>query len=73
MGLSSLYVFVGISVGILLATLCQSQQQVVLTTFFINGAIVWGDRTHRNHATLFSVPLLVQSIASLDCVVRLRR
>jgi ABC-2 type transport system permease protein len=36
MGLSGLYVFVGISVGILLATLCQSQQQVVLTTFFIN-------------------------------------
>jgi ABC-2 type transport system permease protein len=35
-GLSGLYVFVGISVGILLATLCQSQQQVVLTTFFIN-------------------------------------
>lgn len=34
--LSSLYVFVGIGVGILLATLCQSQQQVVLTTFFIN-------------------------------------
>ncbi|HEY9618447.1 MAG TPA: ABC transporter permease [Microcoleaceae cyanobacterium] len=36
MVLSGLYVFVGIGVGILLATLCQSQQQVVLTTFFIN-------------------------------------
>jgi ABC-2 type transport system permease protein len=36
MALSGLYVFVGISVGILLATVCQSQQQVVLTTFFIN-------------------------------------
>jgi ABC-2 type transport system permease protein len=36
MMLSGLYVFVGISVGILLATVCQSQQQVVLTTFFIN-------------------------------------
>lgn len=35
-GLSGLYVFVSIGVGILLATLCQSQQQVVLTTFFIN-------------------------------------
>jgi ABC-2 type transport system permease protein len=35
-GLSGLYLFVGISVGVLLATLCQSQQQVVLTTFFIN-------------------------------------
>jgi ABC-2 type transport system permease protein len=36
MGLSGLYVFVGIGVGIMLATLCESQQQVVLTTFFIN-------------------------------------
>ena len=36
MVLSGLYVFVGIGVGIMLATLCQSQQQVVLTTFFIN-------------------------------------
>jgi ABC-2 type transport system permease protein len=36
MGLSGLYVFVGIGVGIMLATVCESQQQVVLTTFFIN-------------------------------------
>lgn len=36
MALSGLYVFVGIGVGIMLATICQSQQQVVLTTFFIN-------------------------------------
>ena len=34
--LSALYSFVGIGVGIMLATVCQSQQQVVLTTFFIN-------------------------------------
>ncbi|MEE3719448.1 ABC transporter permease [Tumidithrix elongata RA019] len=34
--LSGLYLFVGIGVGIMLATVCQSQQQVVLTTFFIN-------------------------------------
>lgn len=34
--LSGLYLFVGIGVGTLLATVCQSQQQVVLTTFFIN-------------------------------------
>lgn len=34
--LTSLYLFVGIGVGIMLATICQSQQQVVLTTFFIN-------------------------------------
>ncbi|MBW4673447.1 MAG: ABC transporter permease [Desmonostoc geniculatum HA4340-LM1] len=34
--LSSMYLFVGISVGIMLATICRSQQQVVLTSFFIN-------------------------------------
>ncbi len=34
--LSGLYIFVGIGIGIMLATVCQSQQQVVLTTFFIN-------------------------------------
>lgn len=33
-GLSGLYLIVGISVGTLLATICQSQQQVVLITFF---------------------------------------
>jgi ABC-2 type transport system permease protein len=33
-GLSGLYIVVGISVGIMLATICQSQQQVLLTTFF---------------------------------------
>jgi ABC-2 type transport system permease protein len=36
LGLSGLYIFVGIGIGIMLATLCQSQQQVVLITFFIN-------------------------------------
>ena len=36
MALSGLYVFVSIGIGIMLATVCQSQQQVVLTTFFIN-------------------------------------
>ncbi|XHX80362.1 MAG: ABC transporter permease [Stenomitos frigidus ULC029] len=34
--LSGLYVFVGIGVGIMLATISKSQQQVVLTAFFIN-------------------------------------
>ncbi|WP_026104432.1 ABC transporter permease [Anabaena sp. PCC 7108] len=34
--LSSMYVFVGISLGIMLATICGSQQQVLLTSFFIN-------------------------------------
>ena len=34
--LSGVYLFVGISIGIMLATLCRTQQQVVLTSFFIN-------------------------------------
>jgi len=33
---SALYICVGISIGILLATISKSQQQVVLTSFFIN-------------------------------------
>lgn len=34
--LAGLYVFVGIGIGMMLATLAQSQQQVVLISFFIN-------------------------------------
>ncbi|XGV96519.1 MAG: ABC transporter permease [Leptolyngbya sp. BL-A-14] len=34
--MSGLYLFVGIGVGIMLATISKSQQQVVLTAFFIN-------------------------------------
>ncbi len=37
---SSMYVLVGISLGILLATVCRSQQQVVLISFFINIPII---------------------------------
>ncbi|WP_341527287.1 ABC transporter permease [Nostoc sp. UHCC 0302] len=36
LGLSGLYLFVGIGIGIMLATVCRTQQQVVLTSFFIN-------------------------------------
>jgi ABC-2 type transport system permease protein len=36
MVLSGLYLFVGIGIGIMLATVCRSQQQVVLISFFIN-------------------------------------
>jgi ABC-2 type transport system permease protein len=34
--ISALYIFVGIGIGILLATISKTQQQVVLTSFFIN-------------------------------------
>jgi ABC-2 type transport system permease protein len=33
LGLSALYLFVGIGIGIMLATVCRTQQQVVLTSF----------------------------------------
>lgn len=36
LGLSALYLFVGIGIGMMLATLCRTQQQVVLTSFFVN-------------------------------------
>jgi ABC-2 type transport system permease protein len=38
--LSSMYIFVTISLGIMLATICRSQQQVLLTSFFINLPLV---------------------------------
>jgi ABC-2 type transport system permease protein len=38
--LSGLYVFVSIGLGILLATLSKTQQQVVLTSFFFNAPII---------------------------------
>lgn len=40
MVLSGLYLLVGIGIGIMLATICQSQQQVVLINFFINMPMV---------------------------------
>lgn len=36
LGLSALYLFVGIGIGIMLAMVCRTQQQVVLTSFFLN-------------------------------------
>jgi ABC-2 type transport system permease protein len=35
-GLAGLYICVGIGIGIMLATIARNQQQVVLTSFFIN-------------------------------------
>jgi ABC-2 type transport system permease protein len=40
MVLSGLYLLVGIGIGITLATVCQSQQQVVLISFFVNMPMV---------------------------------
>ncbi|EKU96474.1 ABC-type multidrug transport system, permease component [Leptolyngbya sp. PCC 7375] len=38
--MSGLYVFVGIGIGMMLATLCRNQQQVILTSFFINMPLI---------------------------------
>ena len=38
--LSGLYVFVGIGIGMMLATLCDNQQQVMLTSFFVNMPLI---------------------------------
>ncbi|MGK7908968.1 MAG: ABC transporter permease [Synechococcus sp.] len=40
MALSSLYLFVGIGIGTMLATLAQNQQQVMLSSFFINVPLI---------------------------------
>ena len=40
LALSGLYVFVGIGIGMMLATLCRNQQQVMLTSFFINMPLI---------------------------------
>jgi ABC-2 type transport system permease protein len=63
MVLSGLYLFVGISVGILLATISQSQQQVVLTTFFINLPMV---QTSGAIAPIETMPPFFQVISLLN-------
>lgn len=40
LALSGLYIFVGIGIGMMLATFCRNQQQVMLTSFFINMPLI---------------------------------
>lgn len=61
--LSGLYLFVGIGIGILLATLCRSQQQVLLTAFFINLPLV---QTSGAIAPIESMPAFFQSLSLLN-------
>ncbi|MCL6434027.1 MAG: ABC transporter permease [Leptolyngbyaceae cyanobacterium HOT.MB2.61] len=60
MVLSGLYLFVGISVGIMLATISRSQQQVVLTTFFINLPLI---QTSGAIAPIETMPIFFQILA----------
>jgi ABC-2 type transport system permease protein len=62
-GLSGLYVFVSIGIGILLATLSKTRQQVVLTSFFFNVPII---QFSGAIAPLESMPRFVQFLAWFD-------
>jgi ABC-2 type transport system permease protein len=58
--LSGLYVFVGIGIGIMLATISRSQQQVVLTAFFINLPLV---QTSGAIAPIETMPVFFQILS----------
>jgi len=60
MALSGLYVFVGIGIGIMLATISRSQQQVVLTAFFINLPLV---QTSGAIAPIETMPVFFQILS----------
>jgi ABC-2 type transport system permease protein len=62
-GLSGMYLFVGISLGIMLATVSQSQQQVVLTAFFINLPLV---QTSGAIAPIETMPPFFQILSLLN-------
>ncbi|OKH52102.1 ABC transporter permease [Calothrix sp. HK-06] len=61
--LSSMYLFVGISLGIMLATVAGSQQQVVLMSFFINLPIV---QTSGAIAPIEAMPPFFQTLSLLN-------
>ncbi|MEA5442603.1 ABC transporter permease [Cyanobium gracile] len=61
--LSGLYLFVGIGIGILLATVCRSQQQVLLTAFFINLPLV---QTSGAIAPIESMPAFFRGLSLLN-------
>ncbi len=61
--LSGLYLFVGIGVGIMLATISRSQQQVVLTAFFINLPMV---QTSGAIAPIETMPTFFQVVSLLN-------
>ena len=61
--LSGLYLFVGIGIGTLLATVCRSQQQVLLTAFFINLPLV---QTSGAIAPIESMPVFFRGLSLLN-------
>ncbi len=61
--LSAVYVFVGISLGMMLATIARSQQQVLLTSFFINMPLV---QTSGAIAPIEAMPPFFQYLSLLN-------
>jgi ABC-2 type transport system permease protein len=61
--LAGLYLFVGIGIGIMLATIARNQQQVVLTSFFINLPLI---QLSGAIAPIESMPKFFQYLSFLD-------
>jgi ABC-2 type transport system permease protein len=60
---SAMYLFVGISIGILLATVSKNQRQVVLTSFFINLPLI---QTSGAIAPIESMPKFFQYLSLIN-------
>ncbi|MDX2217209.1 MAG: ABC transporter permease [Oculatellaceae cyanobacterium bins.114] len=60
---SALYIFVGIGLGILLATISRNQRQVVLTSFFINLPMI---QLSGAIAPIESMPLIFQHLSWIN-------
>lgn len=63
LALSALYVFVCIGIGLLLATLARTQQQVILTSFFVNIPMI---QLSGAIAPTESMPAFFQVLSNLD-------
>jgi ABC-2 type transport system permease protein len=63
LALSGLYVCVGIGVGIMLATISRNQQQVVLTSFFVNLPMI---QLSGAISPIESMPLLLRHLSLLN-------
>jgi len=63
LGLSGLYVLVGIGFGIMLATIAKSQQQVFLMSFFINLPLI---QLSGAIAPIETMPILFQYLSLLN-------
>ncbi|MEB3336578.1 MAG: ABC transporter permease [Leptolyngbyaceae bacterium] len=61
--LSGLYIFVGIGVGIMLATLARSQQQVILISFFVNLPLI---QLSGAIAPIESMPVVFQYLSLMN-------